>query len=213
MDIDAFILVGGRSSRMGRDKASLELAGVTLVERAAATIMKALGPTRITLVAAGPEQVRTIFGHDDSLPFVFDVHPTRGPFGAVHSALANAGTEWIFVMACDLPRVTPDFIRALSQHAADDIDAVAPIQHDGKPQPLCAYYRVVPCLAAAEKTLASNRPTPAAKYLLDQVKAKLVTVAHPSGGADTADVLLNVNTPEDFRELFELEQLRTGRPT
>ncbi|HVF46691.1 MAG TPA: molybdenum cofactor guanylyltransferase, partial [Pyrinomonadaceae bacterium] len=165
MDIDAFILVGGRSSRMGRDKATLELDGVTLVDRAAATITKAFDPSSIVLVASGPEQVLSIFGHEHSFRFVFDVYPDRGPFGAIHAALANARTSWIFVMACDLPLVTPDLLHVLSEYLADDVDAVASVQPDGKPQPLCAFYRVESCRALIDPIFVRKRPTPAVMWI------------------------------------------------
>jgi molybdopterin-guanine dinucleotide biosynthesis protein A len=198
MDIDAFILVGGRSSRMGRDKACLELDGKTLVDRAAAAIAEGLAPTRITLVAAGPEQVLTIFGHEHSFSFVFDVHPNRGPFGAVHAALANARTEWIFVMACDLPLVTAEFLQVLSQYVAGDIDAVAPIQDDGKPQPLCALYRVEPCLAVIDAIFVRNRPSPAVRWIFDQVAARLVRPSEAPILENAHDLFLNLNTREDL---------------
>ena len=198
MDINAFILVGGRSSRMGRDKASLKLEGKTLAERAMETITEAIGPARIALVAAGPEQVQTIFGHEHSFSFVFDVHTNRGAFGAVHAALANARTPWIFVMACDLPLVTAELLQVLSEYVADDIDAVAPIQDDGKTQPLCAFYRVEPCLAVIDAIFVRNRPTPAVRWILDQVSTRFVQPGELATLERSHHLFLNLNTREDL---------------
>ena len=81
MKIDAFVLIGGRSSRLGRDKASLLLGGVTLAERMALTLEGALSPRSIRLVAANGQQFQTGLAFQSDLPFVLDVHRERGPFG------------------------------------------------------------------------------------------------------------------------------------
>src|SRR5687767_13147461 len=100
MNVDAFILVGGSSKRMGRDKATLDFAGKTLVERTAATVRRVFPFSRITLVATDAGQA------DETLPVILDVHKARGPIGAIHAALESAQTEWALILACDLPFVS-----------------------------------------------------------------------------------------------------------
>src|SRR6476619_1478962 len=99
MNIDSFILIGGRSSRMGRDKALVELGGQTFAERALTTVHEAFPDSRVTFVAANEAQfgIEAIRG---GAPFVFDLVEVRGPLGGIHAALSYAQTPWIFVMAC-----------------------------------------------------------------------------------------------------------------
>ena len=82
MDIEAFILVGGRSSRFGRDKALADINGKSLVQRAVDTVSKALPGQRITIVAANATQFG-IQGIVDRVPFIFDLYENRGPLGGL----------------------------------------------------------------------------------------------------------------------------------
>src|SRR6476659_6598378 len=102
---EAFILIGGRSSRLGTDKAFVELDGMTLAERAVANVQRGLSPQRITMVAGSSTQFATEAIIAD-VPFIFDLYEGRGPLGGLHSALAYARTPWIFVLACDYPFVS-----------------------------------------------------------------------------------------------------------
>ena len=93
MDIEAFILIGGRSSRFGRDKATMDFGGIPVVRRTADTIHDAISPPRITLVAANEMQLLAAAGLGLNLPFVFDVYAERGPVGGLHAAMSHARTE------------------------------------------------------------------------------------------------------------------------
>ena len=75
--------------------------------------------------------------------------------GGVHAALANCLSEWALVVACDFPFVTTDLFARMHDLSAGS-NAVAPVQADGVPQPLCTLYRVDPCLAQAEQLIKSG---------------------------------------------------------
>src|SRR5688572_5425336 len=102
---EAFILIGGRSSRLGTDKAFVELGGMTLAERAVANVRDGLSPERITMVAGSSTQF-AIEAITSEIPFIFDLHEGRGPLGGLHAALAYSRAPWIFVLACDYPFVS-----------------------------------------------------------------------------------------------------------
>src|SRR5712692_5463876 len=134
LDVEGFILVGGRSSRMGTDKSRLQFGGRTSVERIAAEL-RSITP-RISLVGQGPAH------SDPDLKMVPDTHEHWGALGGIHAALSAGVSDWVLIVACDLPFVTRDLcsrLRTLSQQESPD--AVVPIQPDGRPQPLCALYR------------------------------------------------------------------------
>lgn len=199
MNIDAFILVGGKSSRLGRDKAMLPFDGTTLVERTAATIRKALPPSRITLVAANDTQLATSLALTHHLPLIFDIYKDRGPLGAVHAALCYARTDWAFIIACDFPFVSSDLLVHLTSFISNETDAIAPVQPDGNVQPLCSLWRVDPCLPAFAEILQENRRPPPVRKVMEQLRTRFVRFDKLKILAGAGNFFLNVNTPAELR--------------
>jgi molybdopterin-guanine dinucleotide biosynthesis protein A len=195
MNIDSFILIGGRSTRFGSPKALLKLDGRLLLDRTADTIREALAETRITLVTSGPEQ---FLGLGTDLPFIFDIYEGRGPWGGLHAALAYARTEWTLVLACDYPFISKGLLKRLVQYITTDLDAVVPIQPDGRVQPLCAFYRVKPCLKIVEDILERNRPAPPLRDISESVNTRLVKFEELSDLPNAANFFHNINTPGDL---------------
>lgn len=203
MNLESFILIGGNSVRFGSDKALLKIDGQPLLQRTAETIKTALPAARITLVTSGPEQ---FLGLNSALPFIFDLYPGRGPLGGLHAALAYARTDWIFVTACDYPFISADLIQHLERQISDDLDAVAPVQPDGRVQPLCAFYRIRPCLAVAEEFLTNNRPSPPLRAILDRVLTRLVPFEEIADLPNAENFFLNVNTPDNLELAARIER-------
>ena len=187
-DVQGFILVGGVSRRMGRDKAQLAFGGRTLLER----VTGALGAATSSMALVGARQKYAGL----SLPNVADVHPAWGALGGIHAALSASKSDWILVVACDLPFVTRELFERLKTFAGEAVDAVVPTQPDGRPQPLCALYRRNRCLAEAEKLIANGEHTPRA--LLAIVRTRYVQVSELSDLPGAENFFLNLNTPEDF---------------
>src|SRR6516165_5082771 len=104
-----FVLVGGRSSRMGRDKALLPAGSRTLAEQIAHSVRQAAG--NVTLIG-DPEKYASL-----GLPVISDAVKRRGPMGGIYTALLHSKEDWNLVVACDMPGLTPDFLRALIQAA------------------------------------------------------------------------------------------------
>lgn len=134
MQAAVFVLAGGRSSRMGRDKALLPFHGRPLVEHVAA---QARGVTdNITLV--GDISRYTNLGY----PVIEDIFPGHGPLSGLHAALTSTRSEWNLILACDMPELTAEFlVRLMAQAEAGQAAAVIPVGPDSVPQPLCAAYR------------------------------------------------------------------------
>jgi molybdopterin-guanine dinucleotide biosynthesis protein A len=190
--IDGFILIGGQSRRMGRDKSQLTIDGQTFVdlicnEMAAVT-------TSVTLVGGAPSQTK--------LRHVEDVYPGWGALGGVHAALANCSSEWALVVACDFPFVTDDlFLRMASLDVA--FDAVAPVQQDLIPQPLCTLYRVQPCVGQAEHLIQSGERKPIA--LLQSVRTRWISFDELADLKGSRHFFDNINTPEDYDRTVKKE--------
>lgn len=198
MSIESFILIGGNSSRFGSPKALIAIDGEPLLDRTSNTIDTAIPNTKITLVSSGPDQ---FLGLPNNLPFIFDLYQGRGPLGGLHAALAYAESEWAFIVACDYPFITADLISYLEAHVADDVDAVVPIQPDGRGQPLCAFYRVKPCLEMVESILDRQRPTPPLRAILEDINTHYIPFNEIENLPDSERFFVNLNTPEDLERL------------
>jgi molybdopterin-guanine dinucleotide biosynthesis protein A len=173
------VLAGGASRRFGRDKASEVLEGLTLVERAARTL-SAVCETVVVVTAPG----RAL-----EWPTIPDLRPGCGPLAGIEAALQRARSEGLdgaFVLACDLPLVTPATIRAVA-YALDNVEAAAPAR-EGVPsvEPLCAAYRTS-CAPLVARLLDGGER--AAHALFDGVAGVRVELA--------GDLFVNVNTAAD----------------
>jgi len=193
-EVEGFILAGGASSRMGEDKAHLRLGGRTLVGRAAAALGGVAG--RVSVVSSKPDAAA--FG----LPVVADRLGGRGALGGLHAALAHASAGWALILSCDLPFVTDALCERLASLRGPDADAVAPVQPDGRPQPLCALYARAACLPAAEELLRAGELRPRA--LLARVRTRWVSFDEVADLDGSEHFFRNLNTPEDFAEALRV---------
>ncbi len=196
MQMDAYILIGGRSSRMGRDKASLELEKATLAERAASLAGSALPDATVKYVAANVEQ---FCGFD----VICDIEPHRGPLGGLHAALMHAKKNWIFLLACDLPFVSVELIRFLASQVSDTLDAIVPFQPDGRLQPLCAFYRVNACIGAVEELLIRT-PTQPLHAVFDNVRTRKILFGEIADLAGSGHFFFNINDRNDLRQAIRI---------
>lgn len=127
VEVTGIIVAGGRSSRMGQDKALLRLGGVTVLERIAAVLGQVT--KRVIAVTRDPEQYREL-----GLEMTADLYPGLGPLSGIHAGLSASNTEWGIVVACDMPLVQPEILRALLSHVTSGA-AVQEIAHEpGKQQ-------------------------------------------------------------------------------
>ena len=187
-DVEGYILVGGASRRMGRDKAQLVLGGRRFVERIANEL--SFVASSVSLVGA-----RNDFPSLKNIP---DVHEHWGALGGIHAALTAAETDWVVVVACDLPFVTTQLFAHLKNYADETVDAVVPVQADGRPQPVCALYRCGTCLPEIDKLVAAGEHTPRA--LLANVRTRYVEFVELCDLPAAEHFFFNVNSPADLKK-------------
>ena len=138
-----FVLAGGRSSRMGQDKALLPWKGSTLIESVAREVLNAAG--NVTLIGS-PDRYGSL-----GFPVISDKIEGCGPLGGLHAALSATNTEWNLLVACDMPTVTHGLLEELLTAAeACGADALVP-ETPGGLEPLCAVYhaRLLPAVEFA----------------------------------------------------------------
>src|SRR6185295_12338259 len=175
--IEAFILAGGVSSRMGSDKAQLLIAEQTLIQRIANTLFEVC--ESITVVGREVENPR--------LKAASDVYPKWGALGGLHAALNACASEWAFVIACDLPFISAAMIKQLANFR-ESYDAVVPIQPDDRAQPLSSFYRTVNCLQQATQLIEAGKRRPL--DLLDSVNTRWVPFSELSELIDSQNFFL-----------------------
>lgn len=183
-NVSAAVLLGGASSRMGRDKARLELAGEPLATRTA------------RLADALFEEVLLVGGDPPPEAPGRRVPDPPGPTCALRGVVAALGAATaprVWIAATDLPFLSPDLVLGLVAYPA--ADAVVPRTADGI-HPLCAVYRREPALEAAREALAAGQLAIRAaleKLEVTYLEGADLALADPDGRA-----LTNVNTPEDW---------------
>lgn len=189
-DATAIVLAGGKSRRMGRNKALLEYSGKMLIE--------------IVLGAARRACREVMIIADDGQPFsrlgvaVYpDIYEGCGPLGGIHSGLSRSHTEFNLLLSCDLPLINSEVLMALLEQAAG-YDLVLPRTADGRYHPLCAVY-ARRCLPAIEQRLLRRALKLADFYLSPEVRVKVVTEAELPAISRS---LVNINTPEEYSRLL-----------
>src|SRR5712692_4683262 len=127
--VAAFVLAGGKSTRMGKDKAFLELGGRTLLAHA----LDLAGTVARDVRIVGEANKFAAFGS-----VVEDVYHERGPLGGIHAALASTTTELNLMLAVDLPFLQPEFLKYLISEARKTGALVTVPRAGGGLQPLFA---------------------------------------------------------------------------
>ena len=184
----AAILAGGKSSRMGRNKPTLEIGGRTLLDRCADALRPIAAPILVvadTLDRYEPAGCRIIA----------DLYPGAGPVGGIVTALAALGEGDHIVVACDMPFLRTGVLLLLLAAASDEYDAVAPWLETG-PEPLCAVYRHT-CIPLLEEFLNSGQRS--ARHALDTLRTRRVPESDLRQADPNLSSFINLNTPEDLR--------------
>ncbi|MEX1025431.1 MAG: molybdenum cofactor guanylyltransferase [Planctomycetota bacterium] len=152
-DVLGLVLCGGRSVRMGRDKGALELGDRTLVERAASVLDDVAD---LVVLATGDAPRYAASGRGAVLDGRYS---GAGPVAGLAAGLAEArarGRRWLAVLACDMPAVTAEPLRALLARArAQNLDACL-FEHAGTPEPMLAVYHVR-ALGPVRRAIAAGR--------------------------------------------------------
>src|SRR5712692_9632320 len=141
MEATGFVLAGGRSARMGRDKALLPYRGTTLLEHIASVVRQAAGTATII---GDPDRYR-----DLRHPVYPDQVPQCGPIGGIYTALRVTASDWNLVVACDMPMLSAPVLRRLIDHSSQSAsNCIVGVGPGGEPHPLCAVYhrRCLPLL-------------------------------------------------------------------
>jgi molybdenum cofactor guanylyltransferase len=186
LGITTFVLAGGKSTRMGSDKAFLELGGRTLLARSLDLAASIASPVKIV---GEP----TKFARFSSV--VEDIYHEHGPLGGIQAALASTATELNLILAVDLPFLRPEFLKYLISRARESSAIVTVPRALGGLQPLCAVYRKG-FLEPAERSLRAGKNKIDA--LFAEVETRVIDANESRNVGFGDEMFHNVNTPEDW---------------
>jgi molybdopterin-guanine dinucleotide biosynthesis protein A len=193
MTLTGIVLAGGRSTRMGQDKASLPFGDETLLTRAI-RLVGSVADEVLVVARPDPGEANPYLG----LParIVFDPIEDLGPLAGIAAGLAASTTDVNLIVACDMPLIKPAVLRRLVELRENADICVAVI--DGRASPLCAVYRSS-VANAAEALLATGERR--VMRLLDQVQTKRVDAAVFRDIDPELDSFVSVNTPDAYQKL------------
>lgn len=184
--VSGFVLAGGKSTRMGQDKATLTLNGQTLLEHALAALRQVC---RDVSILGRYELYGTL------APVYEDIYPGCGPLGGIHTALSNAQTPYSLIIAVDTPFLMPEFLSYLAERAiASDAVVITPEINDYT-QPLSTVYSV-DFLPIAEKAIKAGNYKIVPLFPRNQTL--VIKEAELRQFAFSAEMFENLNTPEDM---------------
>lgn len=192
LDVTGGILAGGHSSRFGSNKALFSPDGETLIEMAAG-LLRPLCSQVLVSASHANAAAYTFLGLD----IVEDLHSDCGPLGGLEAMLDHCTTSWLFVLTCDMPYVNSEALQTMISHAqlSDALDDSLPRafawqrESDGSisPFPLLIKRSVLPQLREQMQ------------HEHYGVKAFLRTVDTYYIKTDSAQLLSNINRPEDWQ--------------
>ena len=185
MRIGAVILAGGKSLRMGTDKAELLIDNQIFLDK----ISSELSDFDELLVSVGSKHNHI----GTKYQTVADKYPDCGPIGGLQSALSVCTSDALLAISCDVPLFKASLAQFVCSKMSEDYDAVIALSPEGFFHPLCAVYKKS-VADIFEKFILSGDYKILNAY--EQMKICRVPIE------DFEDLLLNVNTPEEYEHLI-----------
>lgn len=182
MKIGCAILAGGKSSRMGTDKALLEIDGKKFIKK----LCEELDSFEEKIIARGNRSDI----QDVSWDIISDIYQERGPIGGLHAVLSACKSDAMFCVSCDMPYLQMHLAKELCGYMKEGVDAVIAVTEDGRKHPLCGVYRKTVLPVIEEQILTGNNRMMA---FFDKITVDFVTI-QPQNSSQ----LKNINTPDDY---------------
>lgn len=188
------ILAGGKSTRMGQDKAELQLENESLVQIAFKRLSVIFD--NVFIVRNTPLQIPEL-----NMIVIPDIYPGMGPASGIHSALTHCTDKMCFILSCDMPFFSTNSIKFICEQSRG-YDVTVPI-HNGRIYPASALYNKN-ALYAFEKAISlsndlkqEKRKSLSLKNILNDLNVQYLDIAKSPAGFNELE-LFNINTPDDY---------------
>ncbi len=199
----AIILCGGKSSRMGRDKATLPFGPELMLQRVVRLLSKEVDSSAIVVVSAMGQILPPL---PPEIRVACDENPGRGPLEGLAAGLIAMPdhVEAVYATSCDVPLMATSFVRAMFDHLGEHEIAV-PVEGQFH-HPLAAVYRPR-ILTVVQQLLAANKLRP--RFLFDEVHTIEVDVESLREFDPTLSTLMNLNHREEYEAALKQLEKRT----
>ncbi len=194
----AVILTGGKSSRMGSNKAFLKLKGKTFIELQIELLRKMFDEIVISANTQSEEYEYL------NLPIFKDIYPDKGPLAGIYTSLINSNSFYTFMLACDMPFVDLELIKHL-QGLTQNYDVVIPKSKKGL-EPLHAFYSTN-CIGPIKTELDANNLRIISFF--PHVNVKIVELDSLAVSNSFKDSIKNLNTREEYEVAKDDEGINT----
>lgn len=189
--MNAVILAGGKSSRMGSNKAFLKLESKTFIELQIDLLREIFD--EIFISANTPSEYEYL-----NLPVFKDIYPDKGPLGGIYTCLINSSSLHTFMLACDMPFVEPELIKRLKD-LTKEYDVVIPKSERGL-EPLHAFYSKN-CIGPIKRELDENNLRIISFF--PHVNVKIVELDNLTTSDSFNNSIKNLNTRDEYEDIIK----------
>lgn len=198
-NVTGIILSGGRSKRMGQNKALLKIGNVTLIEKTV-ELMKSLFTDTI-LITNSPEEYSFL-----NIPIFADIYKDKGPLAGIHSGLYHSNNDINLIISCDMPFISEEAVKYLINYPTEK--EVVIYKTDNRLQQMLTRYNKS-VLQKTEKLLCGealeimkNRNKFSLYNLLDNVSVEIIDVEKLNFYNEK--LFFNVNLPEEYKTILDM---------
>jgi molybdenum cofactor guanylyltransferase len=189
--VTGVILAGGKSSRIGTNKALLKINDKNVIQIIKDTLSSILND--VIIIADQINEYEFL-----GLSVFRDIYPDKGPLGGIHSGLFNSSTDKNFFVSCDMPFITRDLIKFIIEHKTDKKIVVN--KTEDRIQPLCGIY-TKECIPVIEEILKdTNSQCYSIHRLLDIISVDIIDLENDYNKYNS-NIMFNLNTKEDYNSI------------
>ena len=197
--ISGVILAGGKSKRMGVDKATITVGGELLIEYPLRVLNEMFKDNMVITSNLLIEKLRKELSGYGRLNFLTDIHSNHGALGGIYTAMCHATTPYIFVTACDMPFISAQLIRYMASKTTNgNYDVVIP-ESPGGIETLHAIYKCGLKDLIKNEIIKNNNKI---KSFFSKVNVFYVTLDVVEMFGDGENMFRNINTPKELQEFF-----------
>jgi molybdenum cofactor guanylyltransferase len=187
--VSVFVLAGGRSTRMGTDKALLPFGDGNLLQLA---LSKARAISNATCIVGSKDRY-SAYGEA-----IDDVHSGRGPLGGIHAALCATANDLNLMLSVDMPLMSVEYMRWMVELAAPAKELAIVPEAGGQLQPLCAIYRRASrCVIEQALKMGDYK----VGHIFPLLPTRYVSEAEMLAAGFSADIFCNLNTPLEYESV------------